>query len=77
MIDFGNPVTIKNAEAFKRTISNDYFELESEIVKSSDSTYLIKVKFQVKQIGIRLKDMQLLMDIIKELESINNFVVEV
>lgn len=77
MIDFGSPVSIKNAEAFKRSISNDYFELESEIIKSSDSSYLIKVKFQVKQIGIRLKDMQLLMDIVKELDTLNNFVVEI
>ncbi len=72
-LEFGKPILIQNLSDFKRTISNAYFELESEIVKNSDSNYLVKVKLLVKTLKVPVQDVGMLMEIIEELDRINNF----
>lgn len=77
MLDFGGPVTISNAEAFKKKINNAYFELDSEVIQNSEALYLLKVKLVVKQGSVPLADMQLLMDLVDELDALNNFTLAV
>ncbi|MBX3162969.1 MAG: hypothetical protein KF900_00695 [Bacteroidetes bacterium] len=76
VLEFDKPVQLKNATGFTRNISNNYFELSSRIVQNSETSYLIKVNLQLKQMLIPLADMQLLMDLVKELDAINNFSLE-
>lgn len=72
-IDFGIPVDISNSSAFSKNINNDFFELESQIIKNSESNYLLKVKLVVKERRIPEEKMSLLMDLIEDLDEINNF----
>lgn len=73
MLDFGKAVEIKNLSDFAKKTNNEYFELESEIVKNSETTYLVKVKLAVKQLKLPLKQIQLLGNVIAGLEDLNNF----
>ncbi len=73
LLDFGTPVEFKNSSDFSKKINNDYFELESEIIKNSESTCLVKVKFVVKKLSIPKSDINLLMDVIAGADDLNNF----
>lgn len=76
LIEFDKPVKIKNLETFRKRTDNAYFELESEIVKNSEQSYLVKVKLLVKQGLIPIQDMPLLMSLVKDLDSLNAFEME-
>ena len=73
LLDFGSPVEITNVSAFSKSIRNDFFELESQVVKNSDTSYLLKVKVVVKERRIPEDKLDLLMDMVKHLDEINNF----
>lgn len=77
VLSFSKPVDISNSHAFKKSLSNRYFELQSEILKQDDGTFLAKVNLQVKEPRIQLADMQLLQDMLIALDEINNFKCEV
>lgn len=73
LLDFDSPVEIKNQTDFTKKINNEYFELESEIIKNSESTYLLKVKLVIKKLKLPLENINVLESLIKELDSLNNF----
>lgn len=73
LLDFNTPVQVKNKEEFIKRINNNYFELESDIIKNTDSSYLLKVKLVVKQNKIPLSEINLLTTLITDLEDLNNF----
>lgn len=73
LLDFNTPVQVKNKEEFIKGINNNYFELESDIIKNTESSYLLKVKLVVKQNKIPLSEINLLTTLINDLESLNNF----
>lgn len=73
LLDFGSPVEITNISAFSKNINNDFFELESQVVKNSDASYLLKVKVAVKERRIQEDKLDLLMEMVKNLDEINNF----
>jgi hypothetical protein len=75
-VDFKRRIEIKNREAFTRKINNDYFELESEIVKSSESIYILKVTVVLKQKVISYTKSSLLMEIVEKLDQLNDFTLE-
>lgn len=77
MLDFDVPVELSNAAAFGKKINNDYFELESEIIKNSERTYLLKVKLLVKQSSLPEEKLDLMMELLKELEELNNFSLDI
>ena len=76
VLNFNEPVSITNAQAFKKAINNDYFELESEIINQSETSWLLKVKLIVKKAKIPEDKMSLLGELLTELEALNNFSVE-
>lgn len=65
--------TLGNTEGFTRNISNDFFDLESSITTADTGTYLLKVKFVVKQESIPVTKSQMLMQLLEELERISNY----
>lgn len=76
LLEFTKPVEIKNSEGFVRNIDNDYFKLQSELVKNSNSQYLLKVMLVVKQTSIPVNNASLLMELVEQLEALNNFSLE-
>jgi hypothetical protein len=76
-LDFGKPVELANVQTFSRNISNDLFELESAIVKNSESSYLVKVRLAVKDMHVPADKAPLLMDLVKNLDELNSYLLEV
>lgn len=70
---FDKPAEITNAEAFTKNISNDNFELQSSIQKQENGNYLLAVKLQVKVPCLKVKDVNLLEQLVEALEELNNF----
>lgn len=77
LLDFDSAVELKNATAFSKKINNEVAELESEIVKNSESSYLLKVKVLVKQAKVAEDKAALLMDLVSSLDALNNFTLEI
>jgi hypothetical protein len=73
LLDFNSIVDIKNTAAFKKTIHNNYFELESDIVKNSETAYLVKVRLAVKERMIPLDKKELIAELLEALEFLNHF----
>lgn len=73
LLDFSSEVEIQNMADFTKKINNDFFELESEIVKNTEKSYLLRVKVVVKERKIPLEKTGLLTEILDALESLNNF----
>jgi len=73
LLDFDTSGNITNSADFKNNINNDFFDLESEIIKNTKSNYLLKVKLVVKERKITLDKMQLLTELLNALEALNNF----
>jgi hypothetical protein len=77
LLDFSVPKKIRNAHVFDKNINNEYFELESGIIRQSETSYLVKVRLAVKKNKIPVANMQLLMDVITHLEELNSFTIEI
>jgi hypothetical protein len=73
LLDLNAPAEVTNAAEFTRSVSNDLFELKSEIVKNSTTSYLVKVLLVVKEQKISLQNAPMLMDLVKNLDELNNF----
>lgn len=71
LLQFNRSVTIENISEFTKSINNKYFELNSNLVKQSESSYLLSLNVKVKQEVIPKEDGQLLLDLVKELDSLN------
>jgi hypothetical protein len=69
---FDTLVTLVNVEEFRRTIDNDYFELDSKIEKQENS-FLASVTVKVKKNMLPKEEGIRLIEFIDGLESINNF----
>jgi hypothetical protein len=77
LLRFTTPVELKNGASFAKRINNDYFELESEIINNSETDFLLKVKLVVKQKSIPEEKMNLLMEIVSALDSLNDFSLDI
>lgn len=77
MLEFNRIVEVKNLLLFNKKIDNEFFNLESEIVKNSESAYLVKAKLIVKQRSVPVDKCELLMELLEDLEQLNNFKLEV
>ncbi len=76
MLEFTQPTEIGNAAAFSRQINNAFFDLESGIVKNSETSYLLKVKLIVKERKIPREQAGLLMDLAAALDELNSFTLQ-
>jgi len=76
LLNFNEPVSITNAAFFKRNLNNEFFELESEVLKQSETSWLLKVKLVVKQMKIPESGMDQLEELLKELDALNGFSLE-
>jgi hypothetical protein len=72
-LDFDRPVEIKNAEAFVKKIDNDYFSLNSEIVKNAGNSYLLKAAVVIKQTSIPATQAGMLIELAEQLDQLNSF----
>lgn len=73
LLEFDQPVEISNSESFSKKISNELFELESGIVKNSDSSYLLRLSLSVKNRKIPLDKAGALMQLVAALDELNSF----
>jgi hypothetical protein len=73
LLEFNQRVNISNADLFGKKINNEFFELDSEIKRNSETAYMLKVKLIVKQKSIPFQKAGLLMQLVSELDQINNF----
>jgi hypothetical protein len=76
LLNFDRPVEIKNIADFKSGISNDWFELNSEIMKDTETSYLVRVKLVVKQAVLPVSESQRLVELVQALNKINSFSLE-
>lgn len=76
-MDLNTGIEVTNLEGFDKKIDNDYFFLESTIRKNSDSNYLVKVNYSVKQKKIPLDKMNLLNEMLKALDELNNYSLQI
>jgi hypothetical protein len=76
LLQFDKAVSIENAEKFKKSINNKYFELNSNLVKQDESNYLLSVSVKIKQEILPVADGQLLLDFVKELDELNHAVIK-
>ena len=72
-LDFDSPTEITNCSGFLNKINNSHFELESEIVKNSETNYLVKVKLMLKDRKLPLEKVDLLTELLGALETINGY----
>ena len=72
LISFTKPCRILNIDEFNSRMSNEYFDLTSGLTENPNGTYLWSVSLVCKQDKILLKDMNLLMVLVKELDRLNH-----
>lgn len=77
MFQFDKPVEVLNSADLTKSISNAYFELSSILTKQTETGYLLAVNVKVKQAVLLQKDGQLLLDLVKELDALNNAVIKI
>jgi hypothetical protein len=76
LLEFDKPVDIKNSGNFNKKLSNELFELESAIVKNSDTSYLLRLSLSVKNRKIALDKINALMELVSALDELNSFSLE-
>ncbi|HWY10623.1 MAG TPA: hypothetical protein VN026_04815 [Bacteroidia bacterium] len=73
LFEFDKAVELLNADDFSKKMNNDYFEINSNLVKQDDTKYLLSVMIKVKQDMIPEKDAMRIMDFVAMLDVINHF----
>lgn len=73
LLDFDKPVELLNAAEFGKKVSNEFFDLDCEIMKNSETNYLLKVRVGVKKRRLPAKNGQMLTDMITALDQVNAF----
>jgi hypothetical protein len=76
MFEFNRETEILNVNDFTRSISNNYFELSSKLLKQTETSYLLSVIVKVKQPVIPLNEGETLVDFASNLEQLNNLVLK-
>lgn len=70
--EFNKTIEILNMADFETKINNQFFELNSEMMKNSSNKYLLKLTFCVKQNMIPASQSALLMELLDKLDYLNN-----
>ncbi len=73
LFEFDKPIEITNANELTKNLSNDYFEVNSNLVKEEGNNYLLNVMVKVKQKALPEKDGAKLLEFVNTLDEINNF----
>lgn len=71
LFEFDKPVEIVNMDDFAKKISNEYFEINSNLVKQEVNKYLLSVVIKVKQEVLPHKEAQKMIDFVSILDAIN------
>jgi hypothetical protein len=71
LFEFGKPVEILNQEDFTKKLSNDYFEITSNLVKQDTDKFLLSVIVKIKQDMIPEKDVSRITDFVSVLDELN------
>ncbi|MBL7931210.1 MAG: hypothetical protein JNL60_04895 [Bacteroidia bacterium] len=72
MFDFQTPVEVTNKADFKSDLTNDYYELRSDITELNSNAILLKVSLVIKQHKIPVQDAALLMNLVDRLDQLNS-----
>ncbi|MBK7667115.1 MAG: hypothetical protein IPJ32_07005 [Sphingobacteriaceae bacterium] len=72
LFEFDKPVEILNAENFTKKLSNEYFEVTSNVVKQGEDKFLLSVIVKVKKEMISEKDASKIIEFVSILDEINH-----
>lgn len=73
-LEFGQQVEIINREAFKKNLSNEMFQLQSDIVPAGPGKFLVHVKVNVIRRHIPVSESGRLMEFVNALDDLKSFV---
>lgn len=76
LFEFDKPIEIKNLNDFDKSFSNDYFELNSKLIKQEGNNYLLHVSSKVKQSILPKKDGHYLIEYIELLNQLNHLKIQ-
>lgn len=76
MFEFSKPIEIINLNDFLRSIHNSNFDLSSNMIKQTDTSYLLNINVKVKQILLPENEGQLLVQLATELDALNELVIK-
>ncbi len=72
LFEFNKAVTVINYEAFNKSITNDFFEINSKFVKQENNKYLFTISTKAKQYLIPEAKKNLLIEYVEQLNELNN-----
>ncbi|MBC7695424.1 MAG: hypothetical protein H7141_08275 [Burkholderiales bacterium] len=73
LFEFNKPTTIVNMADFITTITNEFFEINTNIIRQDDSKYLLTVNTKAKQYLLPEAKVNYLKDYTEQLGKINSF----
>lgn len=76
LLQFNKPVDIINSTDYNKFLSNSYFEINSNLVKQNETSYLLSIIVKVKQDVLPKTEGQLLLDFVDELHKLNSGVLK-
>lgn len=75
-LNFSREKNIKNLESFNNALENEFFTLNSSLVKLSNYSYKMEVLLKIKVKMLPKEKLHLLIDLVNELDRLNNFCLE-
>ena len=76
MFEFNKPVNVTNIDEFNKSMTNDFFEISSKLVKQGDKNYLFTISTKAKQHLIPQVKTMLLLDYLEKLNDLNNLILK-
>ncbi len=76
LLEFNKPADIKNITDFNTSWSNDFFEINSNLIKKEENVYLLSVIVKVKQDLLPLKDAHYLTEFVSRLHTLNHLKID-
>lgn len=72
MFEFNKATEISNISDFNLLIQNDYYEVNSKMLKQSETNYLLSVSVKIKKESLPKENGQMLLDLASLLNGLNN-----
>ena len=76
LFEFNKPVNVTNIDEFNKSMTNDFFEISSKLVKQGDKNYLFTISTKAKQHLIPQVKTMLLLDYLEKLNDLNNLILK-
>ena len=76
LFEFNKAVTVTNSDAFNKSLTNDFFEISSKLIKQGDTKYLFSISTKAKQNLIPQVKTMLLINYLEQLNDLNNLILK-